>query len=208
MSIGKFKKHKIYIYPTDTVWGIGANIYDKSSNELINIIKKTKEKKPLSILYSDLTQIEKDFKINECLEKEFFKKILTMEVTLVVDLKYAKIAVPEWIHQNSPKIYLRCLNYKFLDEIIKQEQAPITTTSLNISGDSPIKNYAEADLFLSNISSSKTFEIKLLKDSDVKCSGHASSIIQLDDGIVRFVREGKRVDEIKKLCGLFSAKLL
>ena len=47
----------IIIYPTDTVYGIGCSIENKSAIEKIYLIKRQREDKPFSFVCSDLTHI-------------------------------------------------------------------------------------------------------------------------------------------------------
>ncbi|HLE10471.1 MAG: hypothetical protein A2504_16160 [Bdellovibrionales bacterium RIFOXYD12_FULL_39_22] len=203
------KKKTIYVYPTDTVWGIGASIYDEEATELINGIKKSPEQKPLSILYSDVERMQKDFLLDSLFNLEFIKTIMAMEVTLVIDLSLAQISIPSWISKGSSSVFVRCLGYDFLKKIIEDTGAPISTTSLNFSGDPPIKDFDGAKKFYSKIrASAKEVEIIFIDNADLKCSGQSSSIIRLGTDGLHFVREGKRVNEIKMACRLFSAKFL
>ena len=47
----------IIIYPTDTVYGMGCSIEDKSAVEKIHLIKRQRSDKPFSFVCSDLTHI-------------------------------------------------------------------------------------------------------------------------------------------------------
>ena len=63
------QSNTIYVYPTDTVWGIGCSIYNQDGFEKIAKIKKTKADKPLSILFESRAEIELFFNL------EFIKDI-------------------------------------------------------------------------------------------------------------------------------------
>ena len=48
----------IVLYPTDTVYGLGANIFDKKAVKRVFEIKQRSPLKPLSILVSDVDAID------------------------------------------------------------------------------------------------------------------------------------------------------
>ena len=48
------KEGKIVVFPTDTVYGIGTNAYDKDACEKVYEVKGRPMHKPLSILISDI----------------------------------------------------------------------------------------------------------------------------------------------------------
>lgn len=51
-------KNKVIIFPTDTVYGIGASIYDKEGINRIYEIKHRPKAKPLAVLCANILQIE------------------------------------------------------------------------------------------------------------------------------------------------------
>ncbi len=64
---------KLFIYPTDTVWGIGSNIYDEASFKEIARIKKTTTDKPLSIMFTDLSELKKSFRFPVEMNEEWLR---------------------------------------------------------------------------------------------------------------------------------------
>lgn len=54
----------VILYPTDTVYGLGANIFDNSAVRRVFEIKKRSFLKPLSILVSDVETIDLVAKIS------------------------------------------------------------------------------------------------------------------------------------------------
>lgn len=62
-------KHKIIIFPTDTVYGLGCSIYDKESLKTVYNIKQRDFNKPISVLCSSLEQIEEIAIIDEKIKK-------------------------------------------------------------------------------------------------------------------------------------------
>jgi len=54
----------LIVYPTDTLYGLGCNIFNKSGIEKIYRLKKMDRKKPLSFVCQDFTQISEYAKIS------------------------------------------------------------------------------------------------------------------------------------------------
>ena len=63
------KKGSIIIYPTDTVYGIGANVFDEEAILKVFNIKKRPLNKPLSICISRIEDIKQVAHIDEMLKQ-------------------------------------------------------------------------------------------------------------------------------------------
>src|SRR5450759_1513444 len=94
MRIGKdiqkasdiIKKNGIVIYPTETVYGIGANIFSNIALEKVFAIKKRDKDKPVSVAVSDL-KMREDLVYIEEKERYFIQKFLPGPVTVVLNKK-------------------------------------------------------------------------------------------------------------------------
>ena len=69
------KKGKIVVFPTDTVYGIGTNAYDKDACERIYEVKGRPKNKPLSILISDISMLKEMVKNISEVEQKLRKYI-------------------------------------------------------------------------------------------------------------------------------------
>jgi tRNA threonylcarbamoyl adenosine modification protein (Sua5/YciO/YrdC/YwlC family) len=159
------KQGKIFVYPTDTVYGLGCNALNKKAVEKIKIIKKRKEEKSLSIIAPSKAWIFKHLKA----KKEIVNKYLPGRYTLILKKKNPKFLN----HVSSQKtLGIRIPKNDFTGLIVKAK-VPFITTSANISGNKPIANLNKIDK-------------KLLKKVDVivdggKLFGKPSTII-LENG--------------------------
>ena len=80
------KKNGIVIYPTETVYGIGANIFSTTALEKVFAIKKRDKDKPVSVAVSDLKMMEELVYIGKK-EKHFIEKFLPGPVTVLLKKK-------------------------------------------------------------------------------------------------------------------------
>lgn len=182
---------KIFIYPTDTVWGIGGSITDIKAYEIIASIKETAPYKPLSLLFNSLELVEEYFNLNEH-ELELFSRIINMEVTIGVAKSKLKIKLPETIFEETDFICFRVLNNEVINSII-ENYGPITSTSLNKTKHLPITELGEARNFWKKYAKDSLFYEPL---STMKLSGNSSTIVLFSGVDYRISREGSNVEAI------------
>ncbi|HPA73704.1 MAG TPA: L-threonylcarbamoyladenylate synthase, partial [Spirochaetota bacterium] len=56
-AVDSMKKGGVIVYPTDTVYAFGCDIREKNAIERIYSIKKLPKNKPLSFIFSDISQL-------------------------------------------------------------------------------------------------------------------------------------------------------
>lgn len=124
------KKGGVVIYPTDTVYGLGANALDEKAIKKIFEIKGRDFKKPISVIVKDLEMAKKVANFSKDTEK-ILKKILPGPITVIL---YKKKILPDILTGGSNKVGLRIPDCKFTKALMEKLDFPITTTSANISG--------------------------------------------------------------------------
>jgi L-threonylcarbamoyladenylate synthase len=159
------KKGYLFIYPTDTVYGIGCNALIEESVKKIKQIKARDKDKPLSIIAPSKQWIFENLIANE----ELIDNYLPGPYTLLLKKKN-----PEFLKEASSTgiLGVRIPAHEFT-KLIEKAGVPFITTSVNLSGEKP---------------SSKIEDIKIdiLEQVDVvindgALSGTPSTII-LEDG--------------------------
>lgn len=125
---------KIFIYPTDTIYGLGCDATNKEAVERIKQIKHRERDKPMSIIAPSFEWIEENFIVDVDL-----KKYLPGPFTLL--LKKKNFDFMSWISPND-RIGIRIPNSEVCFEIQKTEK-PFITTSVNLSGEPFAKNIKE-----------------------------------------------------------------
>ena len=122
------KNGGIIVYPTDTVYGIGANIFDEKAVQKVYSAKKRPQTKPISICLSRIEEIKEVACINRDTEK-IVSKILPGPFTLILNKKER---ISSLLTAGKDKIGVRIPESRVCKEL--SEDFPITTTSANISG--------------------------------------------------------------------------
>ncbi|MAG02843.1 threonylcarbamoyl-AMP synthase [Candidatus Pacearchaeota archaeon] len=120
---------KIFIYPTDTVYGIGCDATNQDSVKKIKEIKGRDKDKPLSIIAPSLKWINENLIVDVDLSK-----YLPGPYTLILKKKD-----PEFLKHIAPgdSLGIRIPKTELTNEIQKSRR-PFVTTSLNLSGNPPI----------------------------------------------------------------------
>lgn len=190
----KLNNESVFIYPTDTVWGIGASIYSQSAQKTIASIKKTSDDKPLSIMFTDVTVLYNSFNFPDVMTVSWLRNYFKLESTLAIPLKIAKFSIPSWITGKSELVSIRCLELPELKMISETLKAPFITTSLNLTGEPPIVNFQEARKFQISYAPDAEF----FGDSSHNLSGRSSTIVFFRANHFEIIREGLKVEEIKK----------
>jgi tRNA threonylcarbamoyl adenosine modification protein (Sua5/YciO/YrdC/YwlC family) len=119
----------VVIYPTDTIYGIGADIRSKKAIERIYKIKQ-KNATGFSFIIPDLSEISK-YAIVSDYAYRVMKKLLPGPYTFI--LKATKL-VPKEIIPKKKTVAIRIPDHPICLEKVKMLNSPIITTSVNISG--------------------------------------------------------------------------
>jgi len=125
---------KIFIYPTDTIYGIGC---DAEKKELVKKIKKIKKRKQksFSIIVPSKEYILRNFVIT----KKGIDKYLPGPYTLILKKKN-----PEFLKHVSGNRFIGVrIPAHPLTKILQKTGKPIVSTSVNISGEKPAKKIKE-----------------------------------------------------------------
>jgi L-threonylcarbamoyladenylate synthase len=190
----KLNSESVFIYPTDTVWGIGASIQSLSAQKKIAAIKRTADDKPLSIMFTDINILCKSFNFPDNMSKSWLRNYFKLESTLAVPLKISRIPIPSWVTAKSDLVSIRCLEHPELKEIGETLKAPFITTSLNLTGEPPIVNFQDAKQFQLAYAP----EAEFFGDNSHNLSGRSSTIVFFRGNHFEIIREGLKVEEIKK----------
>ena len=123
------KQGKIFIYPTDTIYGIGCDANNEKAVKRLRKIKQSKQ--PFSIIAPSKAWIRNN---THCPEK--YLKLLPGPYTFIVKLK---TNILKEARANSPYIGVRIPKHPFTKNI----KTPFITTSANIHKTKPITEISQ-----------------------------------------------------------------
>ncbi len=167
----------IVVFPTDTVYGIGCDPYNKDSVRKIYEIKSRKISKPFPVLvYS------KDIAERIAFFDEFTKKIVERfwPGPLTIILKLTDENLKESLNVTD-KIAIRVPNHKCTLELLKKCNF-LVGTSANISGHSSFTNPDEC------FNNFRKYDVFV--DGGIITSKSESTIIEIENEEIKIIREG------------------
>ena len=126
----------VIVFPTDTVYGIGASIFSPKALDKIFEIKNRPTDKSLIVLCADELQLEEIVGPLSVDVKKIIDAFLPGGLTLILK---CYMSLPEEITRGKQTIGVRIPDHPLALELLK-EFGPLATTSANISGEpSPTK---------------------------------------------------------------------
>lgn len=120
----------IVVYPTETLYGLGADPWQRSAVERIYRVKGRGRGKPLPLIASSLEHVMKVAqwpKAASVLAKRFWPGPLTLLLPAVRD-------VPQWLHGGSEKIAVRVSSHGVAVALAEAIGGLLISTSANLSG--------------------------------------------------------------------------
>jgi tRNA threonylcarbamoyl adenosine modification protein (Sua5/YciO/YrdC/YwlC family) len=135
----------VIIYPTDTIYGLGCNIFQHKAIELIARIKNVDpQKAQLSFVCYDLSDLSKYTKSISTPLYRLLKSYLPGPYTFILP---ASKEVPKILHHKKSTIGLRVPNNNIARAIVKELGAPVLSASL--PGEM-VEEYTDPELIYEN----------------------------------------------------------
>ena len=179
------RKGKLVVFPTETVYGLGANAFDAYAVARVFSVKKRPTFDPLIVHISAFGQIEQLFQspVDEqvyTLAKAFWPGPLTIVHT-------KKPEVPDLVTSGLPTVAVRMPSHPVAAELIRLAGVPVAAPSANLFGClSPTSaNHVKKQLD----------EPDYLLDGGQTIFGIESTVVSVEPGGVRILRHGAVSEE-------------
>jgi tRNA threonylcarbamoyl adenosine modification protein (Sua5/YciO/YrdC/YwlC family) len=135
--VTKLKDGGIVIYPTDTIYGIGCDLFNRKAVEkLCHILAIKPQKLNLSFICSDMSQISEYVKRIDTPVFKILKKNLPGPYTFILE---SSSKVPKVLDVNKKTVGIRIPDHAIPQAIVQQLGNPIITSS--IKDEDKIKEY-------------------------------------------------------------------
>ena len=181
-AINVIKKGGVLIFPTDTVYGIGCDPYNKEAVKKIYEIKSRKNTKFLPVLVYSKNVAEQIAVFDE-VSKKIAEKFWPGPLTIILKIKDNRLKNSLNIKD---KIALRVPNHKCTLALLKESKF-LVGTSANISGQASFTNPDECPRDLKNYD--------LFLDGGKVNSEMESTIIEMEKEKIKIIREGSLNEE-------------
>ena len=176
--VTELKAGKLIVYPTETLYGLGANAFDESAVKHVFVIKKRPFDMPLSVAVSSIEMLESVAVLDKT-SRKLAQKLMPGPITLIIT---KKPNVPDIVTSGSDEIGIRMPDHPLALQIIKRA-GPITSTSANLHSKpdpttvgSMVKEFGDS--------------INTYIDCGKTKLGKPSTIVAVHDGEIEIIRSG------------------
>jgi L-threonylcarbamoyladenylate synthase len=175
------------VYPTETVYGIGASVFIPEAVDKVFEIKGRAHNMPLSVAVASFEMIEQVALVDEK-DLPFLRKILPGPITVLVE-KSPGLSDP--VTAGSHLVGIRFPDHPMALELIGMT-GPITSTSANLSGRPPPASIEELDPKI-------VTEVDFVLDGGRSRLARPSTLIDL--AAKKVIREGAGMEWVRELLG-------
>jgi L-threonylcarbamoyladenylate synthase len=178
-AVRALKQGNLVVYPTDTLYALGADIFNEQAVRHVFAVKQRPFTIPLPVAVPDLTTLQDIAWINPAIESlvhHFLPGPLTMVLT-------KKPAVPSVVTGGGENIAIRIPKHP-IALALTQQVGPLTVTSANLHGRPPSSIISDIAMHL------RAEDIAVYLDAG-PLQGQPSTIIDMTTGKPRLVRQGR-----------------
>jgi tRNA threonylcarbamoyl adenosine modification protein (Sua5/YciO/YrdC/YwlC family) len=173
----------IVIYPTDTIYGIGCDIFkQKSIERIISILGEKKKKDALTFICHDLSNLSDYTKPLDNNVFKTMKRVLPGPFTFILE---ANNSVPKLLQSNKKTIGVRIPDNNIIREIVRQLGHPILSTSVK-DDDEVIEYTTDPELIYERYGDL----VDIVIDGGYG-DNTPSTVVDCTGGEIEVVREGK-----------------
>lgn len=180
----------LIVYPTETVYGIGADIFNEVAVKNLYLAKRRPFDMALSVAVSDRKMMESIAVLDDNADK-LIKAFLPGPLTIIIE---KKPDVPDLVTASSKKVGIRIPDHPVAMEIVKKT-GPIVATSANLHSHPDATDISSAVKDLGSA-------VSMYIDSGVSKLKRPSTIVWIMNGEVEILRQGaitiKQIEDVLK----------
>ena len=186
------RKGGLVLFPTETVYGLGANGLDTKAVEKIYLAKGRKSDNPLILHIADFSMLPQIAQNVSELEKKLMKAFWPGPFTII--LERTEI-VPDIVTAGLDTVGIRMPSGEIARKLIEYSQVPIAAPSANISGRPSGTN-------VQDIYDELKDKVDFIIDGGETEVGLESTVVKVIDGVPHILRPGKiTAEQIKEVAG-------
>jgi L-threonylcarbamoyladenylate synthase len=170
-------KAGVVAHPTETCYGLAADIFQKSAVEKVYAMKQMPYSKPVSILVQNLEEAQRYGEFSPAAVKLALQH-WPGPLTIIVP---RSAMLPKWVNPGLDSVGFRVSSNKKTRELVEGFGGPVTTTSANLSGEP--QAYKVADLL--------HLEPDYVLDGGQIGQNPPSTIVKVDGEDVTIIRQGE-----------------
>ncbi|MCD6386730.1 MAG: threonylcarbamoyl-AMP synthase [Methanophagales archaeon] len=133
----------VVVYPTETVYGLGADALSERAVRRVFELKGRDFKKPISVAVSSFEMLESVAIVESAEVEEILNALLPGPVTVLLP---RRAVLPEILTGGSPLVGVRMPEHEIALRLISAFGRPLTATSANLSGKKPPASFEDVEI--------------------------------------------------------------
>ncbi|PSP73698.1 threonylcarbamoyl-AMP synthase [Halobacteriales archaeon QH_6_68_27] len=170
-------------YPTETVYGLGADATDAEAVARVFETKGRSREKPVSLGVPDV-DAAREYTRPTDRELDFMREFLPGPVTVVVERREM---VPDILTAGRDRVGVRVPDHDLALDLYRAADVPVTATSANLSGTGSVRR-------VDALSDAVRDEVAVVLDGG-ETPGGGSTVVDVSDGTIH--RRGPEADAIE-----------
>ncbi len=179
-AVEVIKEGKLIIYPTDTVYGIGCDLYNKRALEMLYKLKKKSKFDPISVVVQDIRQASQYARISNFAYR-ILRHCLPGPYTFILP---ATREIPRIMLSKRKEVGIRIPDCNVSRELVAELSHPLVNTSVSISADELLNDPDE-------IEARYQHDVELMLDVGWLPDAAESTVVSLIGDEITILREGK-----------------
>lgn len=181
MKKQKINSTSVFLHFTGSMFGVGCSAFNKQAIARVTDLKKRESGKGIIVLIAERESLQKyGILISQNMQR-LLEQYWPGELTVILPdpkHKFEYVSVQGEVAFRLPKD-------PFLRTFIKEFKYPIISTSINLSGESPVGDLTEVRKTFSS-----WFDVEVLPEKIIKVENKPSTIISIKQGKLNLIRAG------------------
>jgi len=183
----EIRKGNLVLFPTETVYGLGANALDEKAAKKIFEAKNRAADNPLIVHVANMDMM-KDIVIDiSPLEKKLMEKFWAGPLTIILKRKSKKI-IPDIVTANLDTVAVRMPSNEIAKLLIEKSGVPIIAPSANKSG-------KPSGTQIEDIIDELDGKVSYILDGGITDIGVESTVVKVKEDTIEILRPGKITKE-------------
>jgi L-threonylcarbamoyladenylate synthase len=180
-AIDALRRGDAIVFPTETLYGLGADALNKEAVEKIFQLKGRDPHNPIPVLVADEDMLHSLVAAIPPLARKLIERFWPGPLTLVLP---ARESIPKPLLNAYGGVGVRISSEPLATKLVKALGRPVTATSANPSGEEPARNLQAAKSYFGD-------KVEAFLDGGTLTSKSASTVVDVMGDTVEIVREGE-----------------
>lgn len=179
-AVNLLGKGDVVVFPTDTIYGIGASIAQESGIKKIFEVKSRSQNKPLIIYVADFEQLQQ---VTQGIPESTIESLRKIWPGAMSGIFPKTEIVPSFVTSGKGTVAVRIPNHPLCLELVRQVGDPLAVTSANVSGMETQKTAPEVAAQLGE-------RVPLVLDGGPNPEQQPSTLVDFTGSTAQLLREG------------------